>query len=61
MSEIVTMKEQPRQLLIHYRHYDCPVNPDIEWFDIWESAVDGVCPACGMENIVPVEWNEIHQ
>lgn len=59
MSDITIAKEQAVQLLIKYNHFDCPVNPEVEWFDLWDSAVDGTCPACGMENIVAVSWIEI--
>lgn len=46
-------------LRIFYRHYDCPVNPDVAWQDQWPSAVTGDCPACKARNIEPVDWEEI--
>jgi hypothetical protein len=41
-------------LIIHYRHKDCPINPDVYWQDEWECEVNGECPACGTKDIVPV-------
>lgn len=48
-------------LRIFYRHYDCPVNPDVAWQDQWPSAVTGDCPVCKARNIEPVDWEEISQ
>ena len=48
--------DQLPQLTIHYEHHGCKVDPDVEWWDTWSSAVDGTCPACGTEDIVPVRW-----
>lgn len=47
------------QYLIKYHHYDCKEDPDVEWFDTWECAVDGECPACGMRHITPVSWEPL--
>jgi hypothetical protein len=44
---------------IKYRHDDCEVQPGIEWDDIWDCACNGQCPACGMKDIEPVDWDEI--
>lgn len=45
-----------RSLIIQYAHYDCPVDPSVEWTDTYECAVNGECPACGTKDIEPVEW-----
>lgn len=45
--------------LINYRHYDCAVDPDVEWTDTWSCACNGECPACGIDDIEPVDWVEI--
>lgn len=52
-----TWRIRPITLLIHYRHYDCAVDPAIAWDDTWSSAVNGPCPACGIKEIVPVAWH----
>ena len=46
---------------ILYRHDDCPVQPGIEWDDIWDCACNGECPACGTKDIEPVDWDELEQ
>ena len=48
-------------LLIHYAHYDCPADSEVQWEDTWPSAVDGECPACGTENIVAVSWHPLNE
>jgi len=45
--------------LIKYRHDDCKVRPGVEWTDIWECACNGECPACGIKDIEPVDWDEL--
>jgi hypothetical protein len=44
--------------LIKYRHDDCRVNPGVEWEDTWDCACNGECPACGTDDIEPVDWEE---
>ncbi len=43
-------------LLIRYRHYDCKIDPSVEWFDLWSCACNSTCPACSTKEIEPVEW-----
>lgn len=38
-----------RQFLNRYRHFNCPVQPDIEWVDQWSCACNDRCPACNAE------------
>jgi len=49
------------QYLIKYRHDDCRVQPGVEWTDIWDCACNGECPACGIDDIEPVDWDEINK
>jgi hypothetical protein len=44
--------------LIHYRHNECTVEPGVEWYDLWSSHCNGQCPACGMKDIEPIEWQD---
>ena len=44
--------------LIQYRHDECPVEPRIEWFDVWSCTCNGQCPACGMKDIEPIAWQD---
>lgn len=44
---------------IKYRHDDCKVKPGVEWEDVWDCAVNGECPACGTDDIEPVDWDII--
>jgi hypothetical protein len=48
-------------LLIHYDHYDCPKDSDVQWDDEFPSACDGECPACGTRNIVAVSWHPLRE
>jgi hypothetical protein len=43
---------------IQYAHYDCKVEPGVEWEDTWSCACNGECPACGTSDIEPVSWEE---
>ncbi len=45
--------------LIRYRHIECGVNPDVEWFDSWTCACNGKCPACGVDDIEPMDWKVV--
>jgi hypothetical protein len=49
------------QYLIQYRHDDCEVKPGVEWYDTWSCACNGECPACGVKDIEPIDWEEVHQ
>lgn len=48
IQEIVQGKDEI-EYTNFYRHLDCPVNPGIEWEDIWTAACDDECPACGAD------------
>lgn len=41
-----------------YRHTDCPVQPGIEWDDVWSCACNDKCPACDAE-IEPFDSEEL--
>jgi len=47
--------------IIKYRHDDCKVKPGIEWTDSWLCACNGECPACGIDDIEPVDWDELEE
>jgi hypothetical protein len=42
---------------VHYRHYDCAIDPSVVWDDSWSSAVNSPCPACSVREIEPVAWH----
>ncbi len=48
------------ELIVHYEHHGCEVNPYVRWHEVWSCACDGTCTACGMGNIVPVMWHSSH-
>ena len=50
------MFAEDEPLLIRYRHYNCEVDPSVEWFDLWSCACNSTCPACRTKEIEPVEW-----
>lgn len=45
-TQIVQNENDP-EYTNYYRHPDCPVNPAIEWEDMWTAMCDDECPACG--------------
>lgn len=44
---------------IEYRHDDCEVQPGVTWSDTWSCACNSECPACGIKDIEPVDWEEV--
>lgn len=42
----------------HYRHRDCPVEPGVEWEDVWSCQCNDHCPACDRE-IEPYDSEEL--
>lgn len=47
VDEQVVRDEDETEYTNFYRHAECPVNPAIEWHDIWTATCDDECPACG--------------
>lgn len=43
---------------VNYAHYDCPVDDKITWSDVWDCPCNGQCPACHMDDIEPISWEE---
>ncbi|MFN0278980.1 MAG: hypothetical protein ACKVRN_10295 [Pyrinomonadaceae bacterium] len=44
--EEIVQGEDEIEYTNYYCHDDCPVNPGIEWEDIWTATCDDECPAC---------------
>lgn len=58
--QIVQGEEAETEYTNYYRHSDCPVNPAIEWEDVWTAMCDDECPACGAD-VSPYKSEIIHR